>query len=48
MGGGGYLNATSEALVSSMRLINVLFALCFYRKALDNNGLNEVWLTAVS
>ena len=41
-GEGGYLIATLEALVSSMRLINVFFAVCFYRKALDNNGLNEV------
>ena len=42
------LNDTLEALVSSMRLINMFFAVCFYRKALDNNCLNEVWLTAVS
>ena len=47
-GEGGYLNDTLEALVSSMRLINVFFAVCFYRKALDNNCLNGVWLTAVS
>ena len=43
-GGGGersYLNATLGALCSCMRLV-----VCFYRKALDNNDLNQVRLTS--
>ena len=44
-GGGGYLNATLGTLIVCGCLM-CLLAICFYRKALDNNDLNQVRLTS--
>ena len=45
-GGGGDLNATLGLCFLVCGCLMCLLAVCFYRKALDNNDLNQVWLTS--